>query len=92
MNKDLIEIGEIDYKYGVHSILGYQVKVFHKGLNEQKILSAPEKYLLRNKIDIQIQKWNEKWNRGKSIEEANLRTSEAEQALSEIGNLLLHTL
>jgi len=92
MNKDLIEIGEIDYKYGVHSILGYQVKVYHKGLNEKKILSAPEKYLLRNKVDIQIQKWNEKWNRGKNIEAANLKTKEVENDLNEIENLLIHTL
>ena len=98
MSADLIHIGQVQGRYS-HTqhiwnsrLLGYQVSIYHSGLKEQKLLSAPEKYLLGLKVNLQIQKWNERWNREVSFEDANLRTEEAQQAYKEIENLLTHTL
>ncbi|MCT2196126.1 restriction endonuclease [Paenibacillus sp. p3-SID1389] len=84
-------------------ILKYSVEMYHKGLNEHKLISAPEPDILQNKVKIQAKKWNEKWSsilhkrqlnqeKEASIEEAARRTEEATNNLIEIDNLLLHTL
>ncbi|HQF42242.1 MAG TPA: restriction endonuclease, partial [Ignavibacteriaceae bacterium] len=75
----------------------------HEGLNEHKIISAPDTYMLENKANLQAQKWAEKWEiisrkkkylseREGNLEEANERTEQAQAALEEIENLLLKTL
>ena len=98
MDEDSIQIGEIEKRYNNaqnswnRRVIGYQTKLYHKGLNEHKLLSASEKYLLESKINLQLQKWKERWNREVSFEEANLRTEEAQKALQEIEDLLSHTL
>jgi len=96
MSDDLIQIGQIENRYSSSiwnpRLLGYQVRIYHKGLKEHKLLSAPEKYLLESKVNLQIKKWKDRWNREVNFEEANLRTEEAKQALDEIENLLKHTL
>jgi restriction system protein len=98
MSDNLIQIGKIEGRYSStkHSwdsrLIGYKVDLYHEGLNEHKLLSAPEKYLLESKINLQIQKWNERWNREISFEDASLRTEEAQQAIEEIDNLLIQTL
>lgn len=96
MDEDLIQIGEIENKYSDSlwspRLLGYKVKMYHKGLKEHKLLSASEKYLLESKVNQQIQKWKVRWNREVSFEEANLRTAEAQKDIEEIENLLTHTL
>jgi len=82
--------------------LKYSVELFHKGLREHKLLSAPETSLLQNKVDTQIQKWEEKWENYESKrktreskeanqEEAKRRTGEAVLALGEINNLLFNS-
>ena len=84
-------------------ILRYTVEIYHKGLNEHKLISAPERNMLDNKVNLQICKWNEKWEiieskrkvletKESNIEEASNRTKEAEEALSQIDKLLMHTL
>ncbi|MBK7979263.1 MAG: hypothetical protein IPK06_04475 [Ignavibacteriae bacterium] len=40
-------------------ILKYTLEMFHKGLNEHKILSAPELDMMQNKANLQIEKWVE---------------------------------
>src|SRR5690606_14836156 len=76
---------------------------YDEGLKEHKLVSAPELDILQNKVDLQIEKWNEKWEKimlrkkaleekEASIEEANRKTKEAMNALDEIDRLLLHTL
>src|SRR3989304_7457912 len=92
MENNIVDIGEVSYKFGKHSVIGYQLNIHHRGLNEHKTLSAPEKYLLALKVNLQIQKWNQRWNREVNFEDANLRTEEAKQALEEIEKLLVHTL
>lgn len=105
MSESLIEIGRAQAHYNVSysRILKYSVEMYHKGLNEHKIISAPDLEMLENKANLQAQKWSEKWNaistkrknadeREANLEEANKRTEEAQKALEEIDNLLLHTL
>ncbi|GGG25410.1 restriction endonuclease [Paenibacillus abyssi] len=84
-------------------ILKYSLEMYHEGLKEHKIISAPELDILQNKVNLQAQKWMEKWDvietkqrkyaqMEASISEAQMRTAEAETAVRAIENLLLHTL
>ena len=84
-------------------ILKYSVEIYHSGLNEHKLITAPEKLMLSTKVDLQIKKWNEKWEnidakkkiiaaRESSLEEANLRTQEAVDAIEAVDNILKYTL
>lgn len=84
-------------------ILKFTVEIYHKGLKEHKILSAPEEDILENKIGLQAKKWKEKWERLESkrrnfqekeanINEANERTNTAIKELEDVENILVHTL
>lgn len=93
MSEDLIEIGIGERKWSKnYELLGYQVKISHKGLNEHKLLSAPEIDLLQSKVNIQVQKWNERWDRIVKSENANLESEKAQQIIDEIDDLLKHSL
>jgi len=98
MSSDLIQIGQIEGRYSNNEnswnsrLLGYQIRIYHKGLKEHKLLSAPSKDLLQSKVELQIEKWNKRWNREVCSEDANLRTKEAQQVLEEIDKLLTHIL
>lgn len=84
-------------------ILKYVLEMSHEGLNEHKILSAPDIDILQNKAQTQADKWEEKWEilehkrqrqetKEATAEEATARTKEAINALNTIENLLIHTL
>lgn len=105
MEDSLIQVGKAQAHYNVSysRILKYSVEMYHKGLNEHKIISAPTIEMLENKANLQAQKWSEKWEiistkrknaeeREANYEEAIKRTEEAKKALEEIDNILLHTL
>ncbi len=105
METELIVIGKANAKYNASfsRILGYSLEMYHKGLNEHKILTAPFTDILENKANLQIQKWGEKWEyienkrrlantKEANIEEAELKTEEAQEKLFEIENILIHTL
>lgn len=105
MGNNLIEVGKVETHYSANylRILRYTVEMYHKGLTEHKILSAPELDMLQNKANLQAEKWVEKWEKIEArriqieekkanIEEANIRTEEAQEALRRIDNLLLCTL
>ncbi|MCP6727521.1 MAG: restriction endonuclease [Patescibacteria group bacterium] len=100
-----LEIGKARAYYNTAGtrILKYQLEMVHKGLNEYKVISAPELYMLENKVQIQADKWNTKWQsllekqriveqKEANIEEATERTEEAINRLHQIDNLLLYTL
>ena len=95
---DLIKIGEAQAHWNVSGtrILKYTVEMYHKGLKEHKLISAPELDILENKATLQAHKWIEKWENLEEKEaktkEAKIRTEEARKNLEEIENLLLHTL
>ncbi|MDD5451153.1 MAG: restriction endonuclease [Desulfovibrionales bacterium] len=104
-NHDQIQVGQAQAYENVSGtrILKYTVEMFHRGLNEHKIVSAPEIDMLENKANLQAQKWTEKWElleskrriseeKEANIEEANSRTEEVLAALKSVENLLLHTL
>jgi restriction system protein len=97
-------MGEIEAHWNVNytRILKYSIEMYHEGLKEHKLLTAPEEDILENKIKLQILKWQEKWaqieakrrslaEREASIEEAERRTEDAKKVLEEIDNLLIHT-
>ena len=78
MGSDLIQVGQVEGRYSNTKnswnsrLLGYQISIYHKGLKEHKLFSAPERYLLESKVNLQIEKWNELWNREVSSEDANI--------------------
>lgn len=84
-------------------VLGYYVEISHEGLNEHKVISAPDQYILDNKINLQKSKWQEKWamvstrrrldqEREANLEEADRRTEEAADILKDMENILLDSL
>ncbi|MGO8716608.1 MAG: restriction endonuclease [Smithella sp.] len=90
MSNNQIQSGQAQAYWNVSGtrILKYTVEMYHKGLNEHKLISAPDIDMLNNKANLQAQKWTEKWeinefkrivNAQKSAnrEEANSKTEEA---------------
>ncbi|MBU4288340.1 MAG: restriction endonuclease [Proteobacteria bacterium] len=105
MSEDQIQTGQTQAYWNVSGthILKYRVEMYHKGLKEHKLISAPEMDMLENKANLQAQKWTEKWENIESkrrinvekeanLEEANSRTEAAIKSLKQIDSLLAHTL
>ena len=63
MSNNQIQIGQVQAYRNVSGtrILKYTIEIYHKGLNEHKLISAPEIDILNNKADLQTHKWTEKW-------------------------------
>ncbi|MEZ5919494.1 MAG: hypothetical protein R3D66_06230 [Alphaproteobacteria bacterium] len=97
---DLIESGGVKNKYtstGRHS--GYQVDLYHSGLDEHKHLSAVEHSALLGKIHNQTVSWQTKWEKELQKQEqqskeenAKERTAKAQAKIKRIEELLKHTL
>jgi restriction system protein len=100
-----IGYGSIENIWNVNrtKILRFQQEIWHEGLKEHKVISAPERDILNNKVRVQLDKWNIKWNeiqekkrvediKKASAEEAIRRTKEAEERINEVENLLISTL
>lgn len=105
VTKPLIGYGFVEDVWNVNrtKVLKYQQEIWHDGLKEHKVITAPDKDILDNKVRVQFDKWVEKWDvlcEKKSIEnmkkasadEAINKTKEAEIRLSEVENILLSTL
>jgi len=105
MTDNMIQIGQAQEHYNVSGtrILKYSVEMYHKGLNEHKLISAPEIDILQNKVDLQANKWKQKWEtletkrkaqeeKEANQKEAENRTLEAQAVLKQIGDILTHTL
>lgn len=105
MYNSKIRIGQPQASYNVSKtrILKYTVEMFHEGLNEHKLISAPEIEILQNKVNLQANRWTGKWEiieskrknmeeREASFEEANLKTQEANDVICEIENILNYAL
>lgn len=101
MGKDLTRIENLQAHWNATGtrILKYSLEMFHSGLNEHKVIVAPDRIILENKMNMQNAKWAEKWaaaeqkrtlqeKKEASIEEALRRTEEAELAQKEIDDLL----
>lgn len=81
----------------------YVAEIRHVGLKTYRILKDLNHEILNNKVIVQLHKWDEQWeritNKSKSkaekelnLQEAEDRTKEAQDALQQIQNLLIHTL
>ncbi|WP_199099260.1 restriction endonuclease [Dyella sp. ASV21] len=79
------------------------MEVWHTGLNEHRLLKAPDPAVLQNKMNAQLASWAEKWERlsakqlasstkEKGKEQADSATNEAQNALRDAEGLLLATL
>ena len=97
----LIKKGPVEEKWNAAEtrVLGYYQEIWHTGLNEHKVISAPDEDILETKVEVQIAKWNEKWGtysekkikaveKQAMIQEAEQRTKEAQDALAELENIL----
>jgi len=105
MSQDQLKVGEAQACWNASGtrITKYTIEMYHKGLNEHKVISAPEVGMLENKANLQAHKWSEKWGiieskrkvtkeKGANVDEANSQTKKANDASKEIDNLLIHAL
>ena len=105
MKEGLIQIGKPREEWNASRtrVLKYAVDIYHEGLMEHKTLSAKDIDMLDDKLDIQIQKWQDRWNfkvsktevkkeKEANAEEALIKTDEAKNAIFQIENILFHTL
>jgi restriction system protein len=105
MSDNQIKVGrkQACYSASGNRILKYTVEMSHEGLNEDKIISAPDEYILDNKIILQKRKWIEKWGiissqrkineeKNANFEEAEKRTEHAVNALKELEDILVYSL
>lgn len=104
-SKGLVGYGFVENIWNTNGtkILRYQQEIWHEGMKEHKVITAPEKDILNNKVRVQVEKWNEKWNeiiekkriedlKKASADEAIRRTKEAEERIVEVENILIGTL
>lgn len=101
----VLVIGRLEAKYSADGsrILRYYIDFRHKGLNIHKSLSAPEIYILQNKVDALIASWEKKYSEhqrrtaayegfaaGKGL--ADQISADANVRLTNLSNTLSHTL
>lgn len=97
--------GFIDEIYNANRtrVLKYQVEIWHAGLNEHKLISAPDRSMLKTRYQMQFEKWNTIWaaqqerknkesEKTGNADEAVLRTQLASSYIEELENLLQFTL
>lgn len=105
MKNNQLKIGRAEAYWNAAGtrILKFTVEMYHKGLNEHKLISAPDEEILENKANIQANKWQIKWtkleakrkkdeSKQANMENAIEKDNEAQQALRDIDNILKHTL
>lgn len=96
---DIVAIWNVNHT----KVLKYQLEIWHNGLNEHKVISAPETSYLINKVEMQYENWKSKWE---SISEKNHienvkrtkeekainKTKEAEKKIEATESILLDSL
>lgn len=105
MSDDKIRVGRKQQRINAsgNRVLSYFVEMSHEGLKEHKVISAPDKHMLDNKINLQKSKWQDKWaivsirqeldqEKEANLEEANRQTEEAKKTLKDMENILLDSL
>ena len=102
--QDLIRVGPARERLtSTGRVTGYQVEAWHDGLHEHRVLSDRELDVLQNKLNAQVGRWAEKYEKqlereqraarresGKATAEA--QTAAAEAALQAAREILSHTL
>ena len=102
--RDLIRVGPARERVtSAGRVTGYQVEVWHDGLNEHRVLSDLDVDVLQNKLNAHIGRWAEKYENRLEREEGTARreagkaaaeaeTVEADEALQACRDILHHTL
>ena len=102
--KNPVRIGEVTGRMTSRGRLtGYQIEVWHDGLNEHRVLTDRDTGVLENKVNSHLLRWEEKYQRRIEKENRDARrrtglkaaettTAEAEQALQACREILRHTL
>jgi len=100
---ELVLVDDIEEEFTYNGDLQYFTRVRHLGLKEHKFLKAYDEWVLEEKIDTQIDKFNLKWEKVKSKmqntydREANIlkaeeKTLKAEACIKELSTLLKHSI
>lgn len=101
---DLVRISAVAERYTSTGLLsGFQVEVWHDGLNEHRVLFDRESGVLENKLNAQLERWAEKYEkrmerekrkaqRQAGREAAERESEEAQEALQACKNILRNTL
>jgi len=102
---NLVECGPVQSIWNANNtkILRFQQEIRHRGLYEDKVITAPDKSILSNKVQMQISNWNTKWDsvcekkrvedmKKANSDEAISMTREAEKKMSDAENILLSAL
>ena len=102
--QDLIRVSPVRERVtSTGRVSGYQVEVWHDGLNEHRVLSDREVGVLQNKLNAQIGRWADKYEKQLEREEraarreagkttAEAETVRAELALQACREILSHSL
>jgi restriction system protein len=79
---DEIKIGRLEATYSADGsrVLRYSIDFVHKGLNLHKLLSAPELFVLQNKVDALIAAWDEKYDKAVRLSQVHSQKAQADQA------------
>ncbi|MBI3195334.1 MAG: restriction endonuclease [Ignavibacteriae bacterium] len=81
----------------------WQIELTHPGLNKYRLIRGTDKYVVEQKAVAQRAAWEEMWSKRvekevralskqSMLEEAQLRTKEAIEAIDELENILHHTM
>ena len=105
MQDDLVRVGRPQAHYSAKGdrILKYSLEIYHSGLKEHKLISAPELDMVKTKAQLQIAKWTGAWNvqedkrqirekKAADAQEAERQTAEAKRRLEEVEGILKLTL
>jgi restriction system protein len=100
-----VQIGRSQAHYSARGdrILKYSLEIYHPGLKEHKLITAPELHMVETKAGLQIAKWEAQWGqieqkrelREKKVadaQEAERQTAEAHERLQELEGVLKYTL
>jgi len=61
---NLVRCSEVTAVYtATGKVTGYRIELWHTGLNEHRLLRAPDRSVLQNKVNSQFDQWEEKWAR-----------------------------
>jgi len=105
MQDRYVQVGRPEAHYSAKgdSILKYSLEIYHSGLKEHKLISAPELEMVRTKAELQIEKWQAQWRliedkrqirekKAADAQEAERQTTEAKERLEELDKILAFTL
>lgn len=99
----MIRVGEVQVAYTARGLPRYTVEIWHDGLNKYQVLKSDDVNVLAQKGQAKADQWEEMWQKKKaaadkrallsdSKAQAEDDTREAQQALSDLESILVHTL